>query len=193
MNKKQIWELPSKGFTAYVTRGWNTLWETTSYQIVDSAPVRGGSIVDIPLIHLFLFSFHSLQGSPRAKRRVRYPLRVLCWTISMFLGAHSHLTTPSALEVRIKHNGRNLEVKLDTQATFFVMRDVASGCWLKVIFMFTSRWWHRLEACGRFLWERTLPFSGQVCGFFSPLGFSAWEAFGNALWKVEHLFCSCCE
>lgn len=78
MNKKQIWELPSKGFTAYVTRGWNTLWETTSYQIVDSAPVRGGSIVDIPLIHLFLFSFHSLQGSPRAKRRVRYPLRVLC-------------------------------------------------------------------------------------------------------------------
>lgn len=181
MNKKQpslqqIGELPSKRSIAYVTRGWDMLWETASSWIIDSVLVQGGSIVYIPLICSLWFRFRSLRGSPIAKRSVQYPVQVLCWTISTSLGAHSHLTTPPALEVKIRHNGRS----------FFVMRDMASGCWLKVICMFTSCWWHRLEACGQFLWERTLPFSGQVCRFFSPLSFSAWEAFGNPLagWAV---------
>lgn len=67
MTKKLIWELPSKGFTAYVTRAWDTLWETASYQIIDSAPVWGGSIVYIPSIHLFLFSFHSFGEAPERR------------------------------------------------------------------------------------------------------------------------------
>lgn len=41
MNKKQpslqqIGELPSKRSIAYVTRGWDTLWETASSWIIDS-------------------------------------------------------------------------------------------------------------------------------------------------------------
>lgn len=105
-----------------------------------------------------------------------------------FVELFLHLLEPTViwsplphLKSGIRRNGRVLEAKLYTQATFFVMRDAASGCWLKVICMFTSCWWHRLEYCGQFLWERTLPFSGQVCRCFSPLGFSAWEAFGNPL------------
>lgn len=76
---RQIWELPSKCYTSYVTRSWDTLWEMAFFQIIDSVLIKGVSIV----YHRYIYSslakkllysgFTHLSEAPKVKRNVWYP------------------------------------------------------------------------------------------------------------------------